>query len=229
MPGDHIIMTMTDTLALIRLQTWLSPVFPTGGFAYSHGLERAVHDTLVSDEKSLFCWLDALLCHGSAWNDAVLMKASWQQAMSEKALNEIAALGAAMSASEERRLETVAQGDAFLKAVGHWPLPAGFVPPSTAPLPVAVGSVCGAMEIAITPALTAYSQAFINNQLQAAIRLSVLGQEGAARLMARLEGIILRQVEAAAFSTLDDLGTCFIQADIVAMNHESQVTRLFRS
>ncbi|TIT41710.1 MAG: urease accessory protein UreF, partial [Mesorhizobium sp.] len=41
------IITMTDQpsgIALLRLMAWLSPAFPVGGFAYSHGLERAVHD-----------------------------------------------------------------------------------------------------------------------------------------------------------------------------------------
>ncbi len=28
--------------AFLRLLTWLSPAFPTGGFAYSHGIEWAV-------------------------------------------------------------------------------------------------------------------------------------------------------------------------------------------
>ena len=30
--------------ALLRLLAWISPGFPTGGFSYSHGLERAVHE-----------------------------------------------------------------------------------------------------------------------------------------------------------------------------------------
>ena len=29
-------------LALLRLQSWLSPAFPTGSYSYSHGLEWAV-------------------------------------------------------------------------------------------------------------------------------------------------------------------------------------------
>ena len=29
---------------LLRLLAWLSPAFPTGAYAYSHGLEQAVED-----------------------------------------------------------------------------------------------------------------------------------------------------------------------------------------
>jgi urease accessory protein len=34
--------TTTEDFHFLRLLTWLSPAFPTGGFAYSHGLEWAV-------------------------------------------------------------------------------------------------------------------------------------------------------------------------------------------
>jgi len=46
-----------DTKALLRLMAWLSPAFPIGGFAYSGGLERAVHDGLVRDAAGLGGWL----------------------------------------------------------------------------------------------------------------------------------------------------------------------------
>jgi urease accessory protein len=36
------IMTTGEDERFLRLLTWLSPAFPTGGFAYSHGLEWAV-------------------------------------------------------------------------------------------------------------------------------------------------------------------------------------------
>ncbi|MFJ5369790.1 urease accessory protein UreF, partial [Bosea sp. CER48] len=52
---------MTDTLALARLMTWLSPAFPVGAFAYSHGLERAIHDGLIRSRSDLIEWLETLL------------------------------------------------------------------------------------------------------------------------------------------------------------------------
>lgn len=38
---------------ILRLQTWLSPAFPTGAYSYSHGLERAVEAGYINDRKSL--------------------------------------------------------------------------------------------------------------------------------------------------------------------------------
>ena len=41
---------MADRDALYRLLSWLSPSYPVGAFAYSHGLEQAVEAGRVTDE-----------------------------------------------------------------------------------------------------------------------------------------------------------------------------------
>ena len=66
--------------ALLRLMAWLSPAFPVGSFSYSHGLERAVQDGQVAGSDGLGAWIEALVTHGSAWNDAVLFAESWRRA-----------------------------------------------------------------------------------------------------------------------------------------------------
>ena len=48
MPAMVIAMT-TDAQQLQLLLAWMSPAFPVGGFAYSHGLERAIEDGTVTD------------------------------------------------------------------------------------------------------------------------------------------------------------------------------------
>ena len=37
----------------MTLQAWFSPAFPTGAFSYSHGMESAIHDGLITDAESL--------------------------------------------------------------------------------------------------------------------------------------------------------------------------------
>ncbi|MCJ9752928.1 urease accessory protein UreF, partial [Neorhizobium sp. BETTINA12A] len=76
---------------------WLSPAFPIGGFAYSGGLERAVHDGLVKDAASLTAWLTSLLGHGALWNDAVLFGEAWRRYEDGAALKETAELGLALA------------------------------------------------------------------------------------------------------------------------------------
>ena len=95
------------TQALLRLMAWMSPAFPIGGFAYSGGLERAVHDRLVVDAAGLRSWLATLLRHGALWNDAVLFCHAWRGHGSKDDLREAAELGLALSGSAERHLETL--------------------------------------------------------------------------------------------------------------------------
>ena len=59
---------------LLRLLAWLSPAFPTGGFAYSHGLEWAVECGDISDGDTLRAWLADVLTHGSGRDDAILLR-----------------------------------------------------------------------------------------------------------------------------------------------------------
>ena len=50
-----------DDAALYRLMTWLSPGFPVGAYAYSHGLEWAVEDGAVRNRDTLGSWLEDIL------------------------------------------------------------------------------------------------------------------------------------------------------------------------
>ena len=59
--------TPMDSASLYRLLAWLSPGYPVGAFAYSHGLEWAVETGAVADRAGLERWLRDLLAHGGAW------------------------------------------------------------------------------------------------------------------------------------------------------------------
>ncbi len=221
------IITMIDA-SLIRLMSWLSPVFPTGSFAYSAGLEQAVADGAVRTADDLRDWLETVLARGSSWNDAVLLAAAWRAAGEPASIAEIGSLAEALAGSAERHKETMDQGKAFVAAARHWfestaPLPGNL------PLPVAVGVACGRAKIALAPALGAYLNTNVSNQLQCAIRLSVTGQDGAARTLSELEPAVAAVAEKAERSTLDDLGDFAFMAEIASMNHETLQPRLFLS
>ncbi|PWK70605.1 urease accessory protein UreF [Aminobacter sp. AP02] len=226
-------ITMTEPksggAARLRLMAWLSPAFPVGGFSYSHGLERAVHDGLIATRDDLAGWLATLAEVGSGWNDAVLFADSWRRARDGGDLTELAALGEALAGSRERHMEAMLQGSAFLAAASTWPHPVRQRLPAECPYCVAVGAVAGAHGIALEDALAAYLQAFATNLIQAAIRLGVLGQTAATGIVASFEPTALSVAARAALSSLDDLGSASITSDIMAMRHETQHSRLFRS
>ena len=66
---------MTDHA--LTLMQWLSPAFPVGAFAYSHGLEKVIADGTVRDAPTLQQWLSDLLTHGSGRADAILLAAAY--------------------------------------------------------------------------------------------------------------------------------------------------------
>jgi urease accessory protein len=212
--------------ALLRLLAWLSPAFPTGGYAYSHGLEWAVESGDITDGDSLRVWLADLLAHGSGRNDAILLRLAYRASNDTDALCEIADLAAATAASRERQTETLDQGTAFVAAAAAWDPPEL---PTRLAYPVAVGALAGTHAIAEDTTTAAYLQALAANLISAAVRLVPLGQSAGLRVLAALEPVILQVAEASRIATIDDLGGCTFRSDLAAMLHETQYTRLFRS
>ncbi|MGF9563555.1 urease accessory protein UreF [Neorhizobium sp. JUb45] len=223
-------MTSTfDTQALLRLMAWLSPAFPVGGFAWSGGLERAVHDRLVTDADGLTGWLRTVLAHGSLLNDAVLFCEAWRCSEDEEALASVSELGLALAGSAERHAETLSLGKAFVTGAAAWPHPVFSRLPVDLPFPVAVGAVAAAHGVPADKALAAYLHAAVSQWISAAIRLGVCGQADGVRVLAGTEADIGAISVRAGALTLDDLGTATVQAEIASLRHEVQHSRLFRS
>jgi urease accessory protein len=216
--------------ALIRLQSLLSPAFPVGGFSYSHGLETAVEESRISDAESLRAWLGALIEFGSGWNDAVLLAEAWRRVRAGGEVAELAELGTALAGSLERHGETLLQGAAFIAAArSGWPEAGLDNLPDSCPYPIAVGAIAAAHGLSLEATLAAFLQAFAGNLTQAAIRLGIVGQNGAIGVIAELEQVVLETAARAAVADLDALGSAAVFSDIMAMRHETKYSRLFRS
>jgi len=219
----------SDLLAQLRLMTWLSPSFPTGAFAYSHGLEYAAEVGLVNNDEDVRRWISDLLFFGSGWNDSLLLSEAWRCARSGESLKQVIGLCEALAGSSERHLETMAQGIAFLSAARQWPHPDSGRIPDRCALPVAVGAVTGFHGIGLHAALSGYLQAFCNNLVQASLRLLPIGQQAGVGIMASLEKDILDASAKAAEATLAHLGSSMVISEIMSLKHEAQASRIFRS
>jgi len=242
-PDTAITMIMTDAAnknpsgngpALLRLMIWLSPSFPVGAYSYSHGLEWVVESGSVKDRIQLTDWIAAILCHAGGWSDAVLFAEAWRAADAGDVdrVAEFAELAEALAPGRERHLETMAQGEAFMKASAAWPdtISADVaVRCGRLAYPVAVAVKTAGHEIAMADALTAYLHAIAANLVSAAVRLVPLGQSDGLQALAALEPVILDVAARAGQAELDDIGGTGLASDIAAMKHETQYTRLFRS
>ncbi|MDE2365045.1 MAG: urease accessory protein UreF [Hyphomicrobiales bacterium] len=226
---------MTTSPELL-LTVWLSPSFPVGAFAYSHGLEWAVEAGDVADVKTLVAWLTDLVEHGSARNDCILFAEAFRATRIDDrvALAAVNELAIALAPSSERRLEAMQQGRSFLDAIASaWPAPgvagARDVLDGDVAYPVAVGLAAGAHDIPLPRACEAYVLGFVANLVSAAVRLSVVGQTQGQAALAALAPAISALGAFAAQSSLDDLGSAAFRSDISSMRHETQYSRLFRS
>ncbi len=226
-----------ETLAapeLLKLMTFLSPAFPVGAFSYSHGLEFLIDNGEIRSSDALASWVTDLLQRGSLWNDAVLFTEAHRatRLCADDDLLSVAELAEALATSRERRLETTAQGRAFLDAIGvAWPSATLEALSKTggAAYPVAVGAAAAAHDIALEAALPAYLNAFVANLVSVGVRLVPLGQSAGLNVLASLHPLIVTTARRAEKSTLDDLGSATIRADIASMRHETQYSRVFRT
>ena len=228
MPAATIIITTMTDRALLHLLTWLSPAFPTGAYAYSHGLEWAVETRDVRDEPTAAAWLEDVLRHGAGRSDAILLRHAYR-ARDAIALTGIASLAAAMQPASERRTETLAQGTAFALAAKVWGAPLLAALPGPVAYPVAVGVLAASHGVAEDDAAAGLLHAFAANLISAIVRLVPLGQTAGLRILAGLAATIADLVEETSAAALDDIGGACFRSDIAAMRHETQYTRLFRT
>jgi urease accessory protein len=223
------IMTTEDE-TFLRLLTWLSPAFPTGGFAYSHGLEWAVESGDARSTAGLIGWLVDILEHGSGRTDAILLRHAHRAGHDPDALAEVVELAAALPGGRERWLETTAQGRAFLAAAAAWPSPVlARLAGCDVAYPVAVGAVSAAHGVTEDRATLGFLHAFCANLVSSAVRIVPLGQQAGLRIMAALEPVILYGCQFSRNQTLSEIGSSAIRADLASMHHETQYTRLFRT
>lgn len=216
-----ITATAMNTEHLLTLTQWLSPAYPVGAFAWSHGLERAVARGDVTNGASLADWLEAVLTLGAGRSDAILLCAAHQG----EAIEEIAALAAALAPSRSRRMETMQQGAAFAattRAIWELDLP-------DMAYPVAVGRAAGLMGLPAEPVAQVWLQSFASNLVQAAQRLMPLGQTEAQRILADLQSSCAEIGAMAVSASIDHIGSSAFAVDIAAMQHETEYPRIFRS
>jgi urease accessory protein len=220
----------------LPLLIWLSPAFPVGAFAYSHGLEWAAEAGDIVDAASLQRWLLDLIELGAPRSDCVLFAAAFRatRAADWAELAAINELAIALAGSSERRLETSAQGGAFVAAMrAAWPcaalarLPAPGGDPVAYPIAVAVAAAGHGLEL--ESSLQAFALGLVANLVSAALRLGVIGQTDGQKILAALLPNVRELGHNAAGAGLDDLGACAFRSDIAAMRHETQYSRLFRS
>ena len=212
--------TPTDS-KLITVMQWLSPAFPIGGFAYSHGLEWAINKGYVSNREELQKWVSDLLEYGSLKNDAILIKLVLKGS-DPKEINELAM---ALCPASERLSETQLQGGAFCKIMREvWSLE---IDDLTFPIALALAAKNESIDQNLV--VPAYLHSFCSNLISVAMRLIPIGQTDGQKTLRELSPLISDSVRAVAKSDKDDLGSACFLSDVSAMQHEYLQPRVFKT
>jgi len=224
---------------LLRLLAWLSPSFPVGAYAYSHGAEAAVESGRILDRAAATDWIAFVLEFGAGRVDADLFVGAYWAADENNVdrFVQVASMADALKGTAELGLESRAQGQAFYDAVqGAWPdehlerfgaaLKSSAVLPSYATMVAAAAAFAG---VGLQAALGAYLHAFSANISSAIVRLVPLGQTDGQKIIAAIEPVVERALVSALERDPNDMGSAAMMVDWMSMKHETQYSRLFRS
>jgi urease accessory protein len=225
-----------DETGLLRLMQLTSPSLPIGAFAWSQGLESAVDQGWIRTEAQAAAWLDGVLRHGLAYLDIPVLR-RLHEALTIERFELAASWNAWLLACRESR-ELWEEDTQIGAALGRllvsldapvmqqWQTRHG-----QAPLSYAAAFALAAVHAGLTARTTAvgYLWAFSENQAAALIKLGVLGQTGAQRLLGRLHAVIGAGVEQAWSLPDDALGASLSGQALASAWHEHQHSRLFRS
>lgn len=207
----------------IILAQWLSPAFPVGGFAHSHGLEQLVGSGRVRDAGSLRDWLETVLESGSGRSGAVFLAAAYRAGPDGVA--ELDSRARAFAPSCELLAESDWQGAAFSRTTeAVWGKPLG-----CQSYPVAVGLAARLHGLPLRLTAEMFLHAFLSNLVSAALRLLPIGQTRGQHLISALTPLCVRIAGESLDGDLDSLSSTAFLSDIATMRHETQATRTFRS
>lgn len=210
--------------AVLTLNQWLSPAFPVGAFAYSHGLEALADAGQIRDGSDLRHWLEDVLRFGAGHNDALLLAAAWHTSGTGD-LAQIDKTARAFVPSRERLFETDQQGEAFCKITGAvWAAEL-----QELCYPVAIGRAASLQCLPLDLTLQMYLQAFLSNLVSAGQRLLPLGQTEAQGIIRDLTPLCREVARDCLSGDLETLTSSVFLGDIASMRHETQYSRIFRT
>lgn len=197
---------------LLRLVQWLSPAFPTGGYAYSHGMEWAVAQGDIRDAKDAERWIGDVLRYGSGRTDAILLAHALRG-------EDVLALTRALFPSAERQMESEMQGAAFAAAAGVDPQP----------LVLAFAQAARGLSVDPETVIALYLHGFAANLCSVATRFVPLGQTAGQGILTALHPQIAALAKDAVTAPLDTIGTAAFRGDLASMQHETLDVRIFRT
>src|SRR5262245_778933 len=227
-----------NTLSLIQGIRFIDSFFPSGGFAFSSGLEAAVKGGAVHNGKQLAHYVEDLLVHGIGRREAVAVAIAHQATMTNKlapALKVDRELDE-LKIGRDSRLASRQMGRQVMKVAADQMLNnrllRGYrlaLEEGRAPghFPVAIGMTLAACGWSRQDTVAAFLYQTAQGLVSAAMKLLPVGQQEGQQLLARF-GPLIAELSAAA-KPKEALSSWSPVHDIYGMRHARLESRLFRS
>ena len=223
---------LMNASALLRLLHLVSPALPVGAYAYSQGLEYAVHAGWVYDEASTLNWLRGLAARGLGTLDLPLLlriHRAWAQGETLQVQQWTAQLVASRE-TQELRAEDLHLGRALARILVGLGIEEAQAWIDARPAFATLFALAAVRwNIATEETLSGYLWSWSENQVLAAVKLVPLGQSAGQRLLHRLIDEMPALVDRAVTICDEEIGSGTVSQRIASALHETQYTRLFRS
>ncbi len=219
--------------AHLRLWQLVSPALPVGAFAYSQGLESAVHQGWVTNREQTLDWISGIMVHSHCatdipallrlyqawqahdiaqveyWNSWLLACRGTGELRAEdgnmgKALARLLTSLEIASAADWQTRQDTSYACMFALATCHW-------------------------RISVIDAAHGLLWSWCENQVSAAVKLVPLGQTDGQKMLCALSDQIPQHVVRGLAVTDDAMGYGVPGHCLASMQHETQYSRLFRS
>jgi urease accessory protein len=230
---------MDERRLLLRLLQLTDSGFPTGAFAFSHGLEGLLAAGLMTTERQVAEVMAAHLREGFAGIECPAMAHAWRAAR-EHELEEVIELDGLLDALKPVpafRSGSVRTGRRLLESAAGI-ISGGMIEPVRERIEkgivaghhaVIFGVVMEAARIDEETACLALGAGFVNNLAAAAVRLGIVGAGAAQRLVAGLHEEIATAAVRGRETALDDMGAYLPMIDIAGLRQPTLAGRVFAS
>ena len=226
-------MSGQQHLANLRLWQLISPALPVGAYAYSGGLEYALHAGWLKHADDVEHWIGGLVQHTLAYLDVPVLQrchAAWSTSELE-ALQYWSAMLIAARESSELRAEDLHLGRALATLLSDLDIPEArpYRHSDTAPFVCLLALAGVKWQVPVVELATGLLWSWSENQVAAAIKLMPLGQTAGQKILLRVAQVIPAAVATGLALDDDEIGVLAPGLGIASALHETQYSRLFRS
>ncbi|QOI10949.1 urease accessory protein UreF [Blochmannia endosymbiont of Colobopsis nipponica] len=226
-------MNKIDNCSLLHLMQLTSSFFPSGGFAYSQGLESAVKLGWLNSTSEFEFWQTCIINEQLTYLDWPMLKRMYFCIQNNDHRRLLFYVDQLLSFREtfELRMEEKERGRALVRLITHlsFELEECWLLSCQNSILASISWLGCRWKIPLNALAMGYAYVFIENLVTAGLKLIPFGQVSAQKFLMNSFKLLPDAWQNANLLTDDELGSSFPLQSIASSYHEIQKFRLFRS